>query len=182
MYKVIKRICSLIGVIAISAITLISCDQPTDEASKDEAAYPNAIYYEGFEDGLGLWGPNPKASDSTAVSIDTSLGANGTSSSLYLDNSSESGDFENGAAYITFPDGITPSYISYYVRYKQNITTTGAEYALAVIFYDNTDTSNAITTDPFYSEFSTDGTLEDYIYFDDATSDPYTLPNAWYQI
>lgn len=128
----------------ITALSLTACSNDDDATS--------VIYYEGFEGGtVGDWKPNANATDNTAVSVDTTMGADGSGKSLYLDNTETTGDYSHGAAYITFPGGITPSYIGYYFRYKHNVDTTdtggGSLYAASVVSHDNIDTtaSNWVT-------------------------------------
>ena len=116
--------------------------------------------------------------DNTPVTVDNAMGADGSTSSMWLDNRTEEGDYWNGSIAREFPEGIRPTYISFYARYKEDYDSSGASYALAVDFHDSLDTGES--DDPIYFEIGTDGH-----YFStngDADTDGMALPNTWYHI
>jgi hypothetical protein len=135
--------------------------------------YEVALVYENFEDGsLGDW--KKTEHDDTPVSIADNVGANGTSKSLYLDNTGTGGDWGCGSVEFAFPDGIKPSYISYWVMYKY----PEPPFSMAVIFHDNIEPSSAMIV--LYNEFvPSDGGI--YYSFDDPPLSG-AASNTWLRI
>lgn len=116
--------------------------------------------------------------DDTPVVVDNAMGADGSTSSMYLDNRTEVGDYWNGSIAIEFPDGIRPTYISFYARYKEDYDSTGVGYALAVVFHTSLNTEES--DDPIYFEFET----ENHYFSTNGDVETYgtALPNTWYHI
>lgn len=165
--------------VVVTAIALVDRADPSPAIS---VTYEIVLFYDGFEDGtFDNWTVNPAADDETVVGVDSTLAANGTTASLHLDNTTTPGDYEDGAVWHTFSPGITPTYISYYVRYQENADTTGAGYAMAVICHDDLDTD--VATEVFYTEFYTEGDGSDYLYeTNDSANYRDTQRDTWYHV
>lgn len=159
---------------------LLAASGSSDTGTSDPCDNFEGILCSSFEDGtLEEWSKIGAKFDS--VTVDTTTGANGTSSSMKIDNSTVAGDGWNGAVGVDFASGVKPSYISYYAKYSADTSDTGAPaYAATFIGHDDIDTS--ISKGSMYIELYTYNPTGIISINEDDITVGSTVKGTWYHI